>query len=205
MKDIIPLPTYNERNNIRKITSDIFENAPSVEVWVIDDSSPDGTADEVKDMMKKFSNLKLVSRESKKGLGAAYKYAMALALQEDDVRSVITMDADGSHDPSYIPDMLTAIEDHDLIIGSRYINGGGVPEWEVWRRLLSWFGNFYAKALVGLPVRDLTAGFTCTRQSILRKIDWTTIGSEGYAFLMEFKFQAYRTGARIKEIPIVFI
>lgn len=205
MKDVIILPTYNERENIALIIPRIFEIAPEVHVAVVDDNSPDGTAEVVMSMVRLYPNLSLISRERKEGLGAAYADAILRLRGDPSTRALILMDADGSHDPSYLPKLRGELAVHDMVIGSRYISGGGVDEWELWRRLLSRFGNQYARILTGMPVNDITAGFIGMSRPLLEKIDFTRGGSVGYAFLMELKHAAIIThGARYKEIPIAF-
>jgi dolichol-phosphate mannosyltransferase len=173
-KSVILLPTYNERENIKLIVPEIFAVRPDVCVLVIDDSSPDGTGEEVRELMKQFPNLSLLSRPGKQGLGEAYKAGMLQVLRDTTVERLITMDADGSHAASYLPDLLRASEQNELVIGSRYVEGGGIENWERWRYLLSQNGNLYARVVTGLPLRDLTAGFMCFHADTLRKIDSLT-------------------------------
>ncbi|MDO8669404.1 MAG: polyprenol monophosphomannose synthase [Candidatus Buchananbacteria bacterium] len=206
MKDILLLPTYNEKENIKSIISEVFSLVPNLEILVIDDNSPDGTAKEVEVMMSVYPGLKILKRKGKTGLGNAYKEAMLLVSQDNDIRSVITMDADGSHQPKYLPDFLASINDYDLIIGSRYVSGGGVENWEGWRRYLSRFSNIYAKLFTHLPINDLTAGFMCIKTDFLRRLDFSQISSSGYCFLIELKFNLIRNlNARVIELPIIFI
>ena len=205
MKTVILVPTYNEKDNIGPLVKDIFHYVSGlIEVWVIDDSSPDGTGAEVEKLMTTYPSLRLLVRPEKNGLGEAYKFAKSRVLADPEIDRVVTMDADGSHDPRYLPEMLAALNDYDLVIGSRYVKGGGIPDWELWRRLLSRGGNLYARILTGLPLHDLTAGFTAFRRPVLQKIMLEKIGSAGYAYLMEFKYHAVRAGALIKEVPILF-
>ncbi len=205
MRDVIVLPTYNEKENIRAMISEIFSVVPQVYIVVVDDTSPDGTAAIVKEMMKTQKHLSLIERPDKKGLGAAYKDAITHVLKDTGVRSIITMDADGSHDPRYIPVLLKALESHDLAVGSRYVRGGGIAEWEMWRMLLSKCGNLYARLLTRTNIKDLTAGFIAVRRELLEKVDFQHIGSGGYAYQIEFKvYCARKLHARIQEIPIMF-
>ena len=205
MKDVILLPTYNERDNVGWIIPAIFKLLPNIYIVVIDDNSPDKTADVVKDLMKRYPNLRILERQKKSGLGNAYKDGMQRVIKDKEVRAIISMDADGSHDPQYLKTMLDNIEEYDLIVGSRYIKGGDIENWEVWRKNLSRWGNVYAKFLTGLPVNDLTAGFMCTRREYLEKLDLDNIGSDGYSFQIEFKFNLInKFKAKVKEIPIVF-
>jgi len=204
MRDVVVIPTYNERELIAGLLRKVFNTTPNVFVWVVDDTSPDGTAEEVRDLQKTFKNLSLHVRPKKTGLGSAYLEVFSLLLADPTVRTITTMDADWSHNPVYIPDLLQESWRHDVVVGSRYVSGGGVPRWEAWRRLLSWGGNAYARLVTGVPVCDLTAGFVCFRREVLERMDFSKIHSAGYAYTIESKCLAYRSGARIKEIPIVF-
>ncbi|MBT4349495.1 polyprenol monophosphomannose synthase [bacterium] len=205
MKNLILLPTYNERENVEIIIKEIFALLPNIHILVIDDNSPDKTAEVVKNLMKQYPNLDILERQEKQGLGAAYKDAITKSIRDKDIYSIITMDADGSHATEYLPVMLINIKEYDLIIGSRYVKGGGVEDWEFFRKKLSSFGNLYAKFWTGLKINDLTAGFVCVRREILEKINFDHISSSGYAYQIEFKFMcAYTLGARVKEIPIIF-
>lgn len=202
---VILLPTYNERDNIQLIIPEIFAVSPEVCVLVIDDNSPDGTGDQVRALMQIYPNLKLLARPKKNGLGEAYKAGMVHVLADNDVKKIITMDADGSHSTEYLRDILHASNTHDLVVGSRYVQGGGIENWEKWRYLLSKWGNFYARIVMGIPIRDSTAGYMCFRASLLRKIDFSHVQASGYAFLMELKFRAVHSFAcSFKEVPIIF-
>jgi len=205
MKDFILIPTYNERENISIIIPELMDLVPEANILVIDDSSPDGTADVVKELSLKYPNVHLLSRKKKKGLGAAYKDAFKKVLENNDVRYIITMDADGSHHPSYVPEIIKLMKNSNLVLGSRYIKGGGVESWELWRLLLSKYGNIYPRLASGLGVRDMTSGFTCLDSDTARKIDFEKIGASGYAYLMEFKFHIINDlGAKFSEYPIIF-
>lgn len=205
MDDIILIPTYNEWENIKILIEEIFISFPDIKILVVDDNSPDGTAEVVKLLMKQYDNLFLLERQRKTGLGDAYKEAIKKVISDKTIRSVITMDADGSHSPEYLKEFLRHIDSYDLVIGSRYISGGGVSTWNFWRRLLSKLGNLYVRILVGLKINDLTAGFICVRRSMLERVDFNNIDSSGYAYQIEFKCHClHELGARIKEIPIIF-
>jgi dolichol-phosphate mannosyltransferase len=202
---VVLLPTYNERNNVARIIPEIFATTSNLSVLVIDDSSPDGTAEEVQRLMSLYSNLKLLSRSAKEGLGAAYKAGMEQVLADPLITKVLTMDADGSHATEYLQAMLAAGDTHDLVIGSRYVPGGGIENWEKWRYLLSQGANLYARLVTGLPVNDLTAGFACYRADLLRKIDFSRLHTSGYAFQIEIKHHAVRTlKGTFTELPIIF-
>jgi len=203
--DIILLPTYNEKENIEVIVPEIFNILPEVRILVIDDNSPDGTANAVKSLIEKYPNLSLLERQHKTGLGDAYKEAMLKVIKDKEIRSIITMDADGSHSVEYLKDFLIKSHNFDLIIGSRYVKDGGIENWERWRKELSRFGNLYVKVLTGLPINDYTAGFMCIRREFLEKLDLNKISSSGYSFLIELKFYLiYGLKARFFEIPIIF-
>ena len=205
MKDVILIPTYNERENIRMLIPEIFAIVPNVHIMVIDDNSPDGTGQVVKEFMKVYPSVSILERKQKEGLGAAYKDAISRVVQDPEVRAVVTMDADGSHGPEFLPEMLARIEKYDFVIGSRYVKGGGIENWNIWRRVLSRGGNLYAGILIGLGVNDLTAGFTATRRELLSRIPLKDISAAGYAYLMEMKFQCIHVyKATVSEVPIVF-
>lgn len=205
MKNVILLPTYNEAKNIEITINGIFKLYPEIYILVIDDNSPDKTGLIVKDLMGKYKNLSILERREKNGLGEAYKEGIKKVIKDKEARAVITMDADGSHSPEYIKNFLEEIKNYDLIIGSRYVKGGGVENWERWREKLSRFGNIYADLIIGIAIKDLTAGFVCVRRELLEKIDFDKIDSSGYAYQIEFKYYCSNgLNARIKEIPIIF-
>ncbi|MDP2642165.1 MAG: polyprenol monophosphomannose synthase [bacterium] len=203
--DWIITPTYNERNNIRKLIDQIFVLYPAINVLVVDDNSPDGTALVVKEIQAKYPRLHLKERAGKLGLASAYLESIQEILDKhSDVRNITTMDADLSHNRKVVGTMLKELEIYDLVLGSRYIKGGGVKNWELWRRILSRGGNFYACMVTMSSVRDLTTGFHCYRATLLRLYDLKAIKATGFGFLMEMKIVAERLGARIKETPIIF-
>lgn len=204
MKDVIVIPTYNERENIRALIPLIFSHVPGSWVLVADDNSPDGTAAAVKDLQNKFTRLELVSRQTKDGLGKAYLNAFAKVLEDADVRTLTMMDADLSHDPAYLPEMFRGSHQFGVVTGSRYVSGGSVIGWELWRRLLSFGGNLYCRTITGLPVRDCTGGFNTINADQLRKLDFNRVTMFGYAFIFELKYLLYKQGATFKEIPICF-
>lgn len=202
---VILIPTYNEKENITQIIPRIFEFAPSVSVMVIDDNSPDGTAQTVEQMQSKFPNLSLYKRIKKEGLGRAYMDAFKKVLTErPDTKFICTMDADLSHDPMYLPKMFEATKQSDYIIGSRYVPGGSVVGWEFHRKLLSFFGNHYVRLVTGISTHDCTSGFACMSADTIRKIDFSDFDTSGYAFLMYLKYKAWKNGARMYEVPICF-
>ncbi|MES3005131.1 MAG: polyprenol monophosphomannose synthase [Patescibacteria group bacterium] len=204
MKNVIILPTYNERENITRIVPEIFSAVPEVYILVADDNSPDGTADVVRSLQNQYPNLSLVSRPEKNGLGKAYINAFNYVLKDTDVKSVIMMDADLSHQPKYLPEMLNRSKTYDVVTGSRYVKGGGTHGWELWRRVLSFFGNLYCRTITGIPVMDCTAGFNVINADLLRKIDFSKMDMSGYAFIMELKYLLYQAGGKFSEVPIIF-
>ena len=204
-KDFIIIPTYNERKNMERLIPAIFNLYPDINVLVADDNSPDGTLEEIKILTEIYQNLSYYSRPRKLGLAGAYLDSFRKLLKENNkLGNIITMDADFSHAPEVIKEMLAQISGYDLILGSRYIKGGGVKNWSLARRMLSRTGNMYARAITGMPIYDLTTGFQCFKAELLKKYDFSKIQSTGYAFLIEMKVAAYKLGGKIKEIPITF-
>ncbi|MGB9824029.1 MAG: polyprenol monophosphomannose synthase [Candidatus Hydrothermia bacterium] len=203
-KVLVIVPTYNERENIKEIVPQILSKGENIEVLIVDDNSPDGTAEIVEEMMTRNPRIHLIKRPGKMGLGTAYVEGFKFAL-ENGYDLIIEMDADFSHNPDDLPRLIQESEHADLVIGSRYTNGISVVNWPLNRLLLSYFANLYARILTGIPVRDLTAGFKCFRREVLEKIDLSKIHSDGYAFQIEMNFYAYERGFKIKEIPIIFI
>ena len=201
---LVIIPTYNELENVQGIVPDVLRQDARLEVLVVDDNSPDGTAGAVKKMMESESRIHLLERERKMGLGTAYvagfKYAIA-----NNFDYVFEMDADFSHDPNLLPEFLKAIEVYDLVLGSRYIRGVNVINWPMKRLLLSYYANVYTRLVTGLPVRDATGGFKCFRTEVLKAINLDAVRSNGYAFQIEMSFKAYRKGFRVHEIPIIFM
>jgi dolichol-phosphate mannosyltransferase len=204
MKILIIIPTYNESENVRAITHDIFAVHPTVEILVVDDNSPDGTGAIVRELQQHEPRLHLLARVGKMGLGTAYCEGFAYAIAHG-YDMVFEMDADFSHDPKEIPTFLAAIENADLVIGSRYITGVNVVNWPMERLLLSWLANRYTRWITRMPVYDATGGFKCFRTSVLRTVDLSAIHSNGYAFQIEINFKLWKKGARIVELPIVFV
>jgi len=204
--NIILIPTYNERDNARSLIPRVFSYCPEAKVIVVDDNSPDGTGEEIKKMSLSFPNLFLISRNKKTGLGNAYKDAILYCLKNENFDKLATMDADGSHDPKYLPNLFKKAETFDLVIGSRYVRGGGVGNWSFLRRLLSRFGNYYAKIITGIKIRDLTAGFIVVDKKILEKMDINSLTANGYSYQIEFKFRCLAFEPKISfcEMPIIF-
>ncbi len=205
MKNVIVLPTYNEKENIGNIVPLIFSVVPDIFILVADDNSPDGTASVVQELMKKYSNLSIISRPQKNGLGKAYINAFNFVLKDPEVKNVIMMDSDLSHQPKYLPEMLKRSAEATVVIGSRYTKGGDTQGWELWRRLLSFFGNFYCRIITRMPIKDCTAGFNVIRADLLKKVDFSKMDMSGYAFIMELKYNLYKAGAKFYEVPIIFV
>ena len=203
-RDVIIIPTYNEKDGITKILQTTNRLYPDMEIWVVDDNSPDGTAGIVSKISESNPNIKLISRKSKTGLGDAYKETLAKIQKINDIRFVVTMDADGSHNPLDIKKLIEALEKNDLSIGSRYVKGGGVKGWGFLRNLISRGGNLYARIITGSPVRDATAGFVAFRKTMLDRFDVLSISSSGYSYQIEFKNKILEVGGRFCEVPIIF-
>jgi dolichol-phosphate mannosyltransferase len=200
---LVCLPTYDERDNLEPIVAAILAATPEVDVLVIDDNSPDGTGQLADAYAAREPRVHVLHRPGKQGLGKAYLAGFAWALARG-YRLVLEMDADFSHDPAYLPGMLAAAAEADLVLGSRNVKGGGTVNWGVGRKLLSRGGSLYARTILGLPVRDLTGGFKCFRREVLEAIDLGSVECSGYAFQIELTYRALRKGFRVKEIPIVF-
>ena len=199
---LVCLPTYNERENLPSLIDELLATAP-VDILVIDDNSPDGTGRVANLIADKQPNVHVLHRAGKLGLGTAYIAGFRWGLDRG-YRTLFEMDADFSHQPGYLPEFLRAIEAHDLVIGSRYIEGGGTENWGALRRTLSRGGCLYARSVLHLPVRDLTSGFKCFRREVLDAIDFEHVYSTGYAFQIELTWRALKLGFRVKELPIVF-
>lgn len=201
---LIIIPTYNERENIQILLPQLLEIHSGIDILVVDDNSPDRTAEIVRNFQNKTSRVALLERPRKQGLGTAYREGFLYALEKD-YPLVFEMDADLSHNPQDIPRFFEAIEDADLVIGSRYKTGVNVVNWPITRLLLSYFANTYTRLITRMPIYDATSGFKCFRTEILRLIDLNDIHSNGYAFQIEMNYKVWKAGGRIKEIPIIFI
>jgi dolichol-phosphate mannosyltransferase len=198
------VPTYNEASNIERLVGAVRRVLPSSRrILIVDDSSPDGTGEIADRLAAESDDLEVLHRPSKEGIGPAYLAAFAHALEQG-AGLVVQMDADFSHDPAYLPRLLDASRNADLVLGSRYVPGGGVTEWGPARRLISRGGGLYARLVLGVQVRDLTSGFKCWRRAVLEAIDLDSVSSRGYAFQVEMTYQAIREGFRVAEVPIVF-
>ena len=207
MKTIVVIPTYDEKDNVKKMadavlsTSSFIPHPSSLELLFVDDNSPDGTGEVIEEMMKSEPRIHCLHREKKEGLGRAYVAGFRTAIELGAER-IVQMDCDFSHDPKDLPRLIA--EDADLVIGSRYVKGGDTPGWPFKRRLISRAGGIFIRMVTGMPLRDPTGGFKCWKASTLRTIDFETVGSKGYSFQLEMNHRTWKAGCSIKEIPIVF-
>jgi dolichol-phosphate mannosyltransferase len=201
------LPTYNEAENVdplvRAALPRLAEASPEHRVLIVDDSSPDGTGEIADRLAAELDSVEVLHRERKEGLGRAYLAGFELALGRG-AELLLEMDSDFSHDPADLPRLIRAAADVDLVLGSRYVRGGGVADWGFVRRSVSRGGSWYARTLLRVPIRDLTGGFKCFRREVLETIDLSGVHSNGYGFQIELTYRALRAGFRVKEVPIVF-
>jgi dolichol-phosphate mannosyltransferase len=210
-KNLVIIPTYNEKENIEKMVRTIFSLPVEFDLLIIDDGSPDGTGQIVKDLQKEFNRLFIIERRGKLGLGTAYitGFKWALAQKENDVPSydfIFEMDCDFSHNPSDLERLLRACQDGaDVAVGSRYCTGGKVKNWPVGRILMSYFASVYVRIVLWINIRDTTAGFKCYRRKVLETISLEEVRFMGYAFQIEMKYRALKKGFRVVEVPITFI
>jgi len=204
-KTLVIIPTYNEASNIVGLLPLILDlGIRGLEVLVIDDNSPDGTADCVRSFQQKTDKVHLIVRDRKAGLGTAYVRGFKYALARD-YEFVLEMDADFSHDPKEIPNFLLSMNDYDLVIGSRYVQGVNVVNWPLSRLILSYGANLYTRLITGMPIHDCTSGYKCFRRKVLESIKLDKISSDGYSFQIEIDFKTWKLGFKLKEIPIVFV
>ncbi|MBU3965155.1 polyprenol monophosphomannose synthase [Patescibacteria group bacterium] len=204
MKTTIIIPTYNEAENIEPIMQEIFKYLPDANILIIDDDSTDDTGKIATLLSQANHKIRFISRKGKaRSFAQSYIEGFKEALKNN-TDYIIQMDADFSHDPKYLPEMLEKLKNHDVVIGSRYIRGGKVENWPFWRRFLSHASNIYARLVVILPLADPTAGFIGWKRESLEKINLDKISSSGYAFLIEMKFYAHKSGLKMKEVPIIF-
>ncbi len=204
-KAVVVVPTYNEAENVGRLLPSILEQDPRLSVLVVDDSSPDGTADVVKGLPEFGDRILILERPRKEGLGAAYIAGFQWVLANTDFEAVFEMDADFSHDPAALPLFLEHIETHDLVLGSRYLYGITVVNWPLRRLILSVGANIYARKVTGLPIKDSTGGFKCFRRSTLEQLPLESIKSDGYSFQIELNYHCWKRKLKIKEIPIMFV
>jgi dolichol-phosphate mannosyltransferase len=203
VKTVVCLPTYNERENLERMVDALADK--DVSVLVIDDNSPDGTGELADRLAEQNDHVEVLHRPRKEGLGPAYLAGFQRALADPEVGLVLEMDADFSHDPADVPRLVAAAADADLVLGSRYVEGGSIGNWGPLRRFISSGGSWYARVLLGVGIRDLTCGFRCYRREVLETIDLGAIDSRGYAFQIEGTYRTLRAGFRVVEIPIRFI
>ena len=204
MKTLVISPTYNEGKNIESLVAQVLGPNPDYHLLIVDDNSPDGTAVIVKELQQTYPNLSLEVRTGKAGLGTAYLFGFKWALERG-YEAIVQIDADLSHDPKDVPRLVSELQNYDLIIGSRYVEGVSVVNWPIRRLILSYGANMYSRTVTGMPINDGTGGFKAWRGSLLRKIELNKVKSQGYSFQIEMNFRAWRKNARIKEEPIIFV
>jgi dolichol-phosphate mannosyltransferase len=203
MKALVIIPTYNEIQNAPRIVLEVLKQDTCLDVLVVDDNSPDGTGKAIRELQSNEPRLHLLERTGKLGLGSAYVAGFKYGISNH-YDYIFEMDADFSHDPSMIPEMLEAIKDNDLVIGSRYVNGVNVVNWPITRLLLSYGASKYVRTITGMPIKDPTGGFKCFRREVLESIDLDDILSDGYSFQIEMNYRTWLKKYRIKEISIIF-
>lgn len=204
MLTLVVLPTFNEAESIEEVLRRTRAAVPDASILVVDDGSPDGTGDLADKVGTELGQIEVMRRDAPRGLGDAYRAGFAKGLA-DGFEVLVEMDSDLSHDPAALPALLKAVENHDLVIGSRYVQGGSIPQWAAHRRLLSRAGNVYSARLLGVPVRDMTSGFRAYRASLLRTMELDTVKADGYGFQIEMTYRAAQRDARIAEVPIRFV
>lgn len=203
VKALIAIPTYNERDNIEGLIDEIHAVVPETDILIVDDNSPDGTGQLVDQLATTRPYLRAIHRSGKLGLGTAYVRGFQYAIEQG-YDLVFEMDADYSHHPRYLSAMLSTAENADLVIGSRYIRGGGTANWSFLRRFISGGGNTFARIMLGIPTHDCTSGFRCYRTAALGTVDLRLIRAQGYAFQVEMAYIFWRRGYRVREVPIIF-
>ena len=204
MEKLVIVPTYNELENIRPLLDKVLSLPWGLDILIVDDNSPDGTAEVVKEYQQKTNRVHLIQRPGKMGLGSAYRDGFRYALQNG-AEYIFEMDADFSHDPEAIGQFLEEAKDADIVLGSRYLNGVTVVNWPLSRLILSYSANVYTRIVTGLPLADATGGFKCFRRRALEGIQLDRVKSEGYSFQIEMSFRCWKRGFKIKEIPIIFV
>jgi dolichol-phosphate mannosyltransferase len=201
---LVCIPTYNERENIGPITEAVLKADPRVDILIVDDNSPDGTGKIADELAAKEPRIRVLHREKKEGLGRAYLHAFRTALGMG-YQYILEMDADFSHDPRYLPSFIDAAEaGADLVLGSRYVTGGGTVNWGIGRQLISRGGSLYARSILGVGINDLTGGFKCFNRRVLETLDFDAVKSTGYAFQIELTYRTLKQGFTVREVPIVF-
>ncbi len=207
MRILVIIPTYNERENLRNLVPAVLDIREDLDVLVVDDGSPDGTGAVARELAERTGRVQLLERSGKQGLGSAYRAGFRQALETTDARFIVQMDADFSHDPKFLPEMLRIAEEEgaDLVLGSRYLAGANVVNWPIRRLLLSYWANWYARIVTGMPLKDSTGGFKVFRRRVLETIDLDAVRSDGYGFQIEMNFHTWKSGYTIREVPIVFV
>jgi dolichol-phosphate mannosyltransferase len=201
---LVCIPTYNERENIGPITEAVLKADPRVDILIVDDNSPDGTGKIADELAAREPRIRVLHREKKEGLGRAYLHAFRTALGMG-YQYILEMDADFSHDPRYLPTFLDAAEaGADLVLGSRYVTGGGTVNWGIGRQVISRGGSLYARSILGVGINDLTGGFKCFNRRVLETLDLDAVQSTGYAFQIELTYRTLKKGFTVREVPIVF-
>lgn len=203
-KTLVITPTYNESENVERLLKAVLSQDSEVEMLIVDDNSPDGTAAIVEKMQQNNSKIHLIKRAGKMGLGTAYVAGFKYAI-ENKFDYIMEMDADFSHDPNEIPNFIKKIKDFDVVLGSRYIGGVRILNWPIRRLILSYGASLYTRIITGMPIKDTTGGFKCFRRRVLESIDLDAIHSNGYAFQIEMNFKAWKKGFKIVEHPIIFV
>jgi len=203
-RTIVVVPTYNEADNLPLLVPAVLDQSPEIEVLVVDDDSPDGTGKLADDLADASERVHVLHRTHKQGLGPAYRSGLARALDLG-ADYVAQMDCDFSHPPDKLPEMIAAMKDYDVVLGSRYLKGITVVNWPIERILISYFANMYSRKVTGLPVSDTTGGFRCMRRDLLERMGFERIRSNGYAFQIEMNYRFVHCGARIKEMPFFFV
>lgn len=202
-KTMIVMPTYNEKENLYNIVTAVLNLGLEINILIVDDNSPDGTGEIADKLAEQHPEIRVIHRPAKSGLAEAYFQGFRYAV-DNDMDYIITMDADFSHNPKYLSQMINLLETYDWVVGSRYISGGGTKNWSWNRILLSKYANLYARLVVGMPVNDCTAGFNGIKREVLQSVSLDDIHSRGYAYQIELKYKVYRKGFKIKEFPIIF-
>jgi len=202
-RSIILIPTFKEKENLKNLIPDIFGLMPNISVLIVNDNSFDGTKEFVESVKNNFKNIFILERKKDFGYGRSSLDGFRWVLERN-YSNLVTMDADFSHDFNEVPALLEKLDNFDVVVGSRYIKGGGVKNWNFFRRVLSRFANLYVKIILSLPIVDATSGFNAYRADMLKKINLDKIDSNGYAFLVELKYRLFRAGCRFTEQPILF-
>ncbi len=203
-KVVVCIPTYNERENLPLIVRRLFAANPTVHALIIDDGSPDGTGSLADSMAAEDSRIMVLHRQQKAGLGAAYRAGFAQAIAEG-ATAIVELDADGSHQPEQLPQLLAKLPEADLVLGSRWVRGGAVRNWPLHRKLLSLGGNTYARMMLRVPVRDITGGYRVFRVSTLQAIGYQKVSTTGYVFQVDMAYRVLKAGLKVVEVPIEFV